>query len=69
MKLHEYIAQLKKLIADNPETANFDVIYSGDDEGNYYNQVYFSPTLGNYADGEFTDELEEDMKNNAVCIN
>lgn len=67
MTLKEYVDNLNKLIKERPETAEFDVVTSKDDEGNGYNLVYYSPTVGEYdaKDREFYPE----RKLNAVCVN
>lgn len=74
MTLNEYIEQLQHLIKENPLAANMEVIYSKDDEGNGYDGVYFSPTVGFFNDSEFipTDQMDEyeiEEDSNAVCIN
>ena len=73
MKLKQYLKELNKLIKDNPEALNMEVVYSIDDEGNGFQKVEFAPGLGNFEGrykGEFTtkDELR-DEKINAICIN
>ena len=67
MKLKEFADNINKLLKDRPETAEFDVVSSKDDEGNGYNLVYYEPSVGNYdtEDREFQSEI----KPNAVCIN
>ena len=66
MKFKEYVENLNKLIKDIPEVAEMQVVTSKDDEGDGYNLVHYSPTVGNYdGDGEFDEELEP----NAVCVN
>ena len=67
MKLKEYIKNLNDLIESRPETAEFDVVTSKDDEGNGYNLVQYTPSVGNYdkEDRDFTQEVEL----NAVCVN
>ena len=67
MKLKEFSENISKLLEDRPETAEFDVVTSADDEGNGYSLVHYSPSVGNYdeEDKEFTEET----KLNAVCIN
>lgn len=74
MTLNEYIEQLQNLIKENPLAANMEVIYSKDNEGNGYDGVYFSPTVGFFDDREFIptehmDEYEIEEDPNAVCIN
>ncbi|MES9841241.1 MAG: hypothetical protein ABW134_11865 [Candidatus Thiodiazotropha endolucinida] len=67
MKLKEFAENINKLLSERPETADFDVVTSRDDEGNGYNLVHYTPTVGNYdsEEREFTEEAEI----NAVCIN
>ena len=66
MKFKEYAENINKLLKERPEAADFDVVTSKDDEGNGYNLVHYSPSVGNYdEDGEFTAEKEL----NAVCVN
>jgi len=65
MKLREFVDNLTKLMGERPETAEFDVVTSQDDEGNGFSLVYYEPVIGNYKDGEFTSEVEV----NAVCVN
>ena len=75
MKLKEYIENLNLLIAENPEYAELDVIYSADDEGNQYFPVIYEPTIGFHQKGEFycPHEFEDfdlaDKKPNSICIN
>jgi hypothetical protein len=82
MKLKEYIEKLNKLIVENPESLEMDVITSSDDEGNSYNEVHFAPSLGRLdEDGEFDPlDLEEGEDQycgdasitdecNVVCLN
>jgi len=74
MKLKEFIDNLNKLIADDPEVLNLDVIFSIDDEGNGFNHINFSPSIGVFDDegnGDFIDEPgNHDKKDiNAICIN
>lgn len=66
MKLKEYIESLNDLIKENPELLEAEVIYSIDEEGNAYNEVYFGPSTGNYSNGDFDQESENI---NAICIN
>lgn len=67
MKLKEFVDNLTTLMSERPETAEFEVVTSRDDEGNGYDLVYYTPTVGNYCsdDKEFTPEPEL----NAVCVN
>jgi hypothetical protein len=67
MKLKEYVKNLNDLLEQMPETADFDVVTSRDDEGNGYNIVHYSPSVGSFdpEDKDFTEEKEL----NAVCVN
>lgn len=71
MKLRKYIADLQKLTNDYPD---LEVVYSADDEGNYYGKVEYSPSLGHYdhaerSFGQGEDENSKALEINAVCIN
>lgn len=66
MKLQEYVDNLNQLLKDRPETATLDVVTSCDDEGNGYNLVHYTPTVGHLdKDRDFSEEKEV----NAVCVN
>jgi len=64
MKLKDY---LKKFEDFDPE---LDVVYSADDEENYYNMVVFDPSLVHFIeeDNEIED-VDDDYPANAVCVN
>jgi len=71
MKLKDYIKQLQQVISANPKSADLDVIYAKDEEGNGFGHVYYSPTIGKY-DGSYDFEgydVGDKRKPNAVCIN
>lgn len=67
MLFKDYVSKLNQLLASRPETGDFEVVSSTDDEGNGFNLVHYDPSIGNYNhdDREFQDEIEP----NAVCIN
>jgi hypothetical protein len=77
MKLKEHLKNIQKLIKENPEAEDYEVISSIDDEGNGYNRVHFIPTIGIYDKNvnEFiptsqVDEWDrEESEVNSVCIN
>lgn len=48
MKLGELIQNLEDIVKDHPEYLDLDVVYSSDDEGNFYRYVYYSPSVGFY---------------------
>jgi hypothetical protein len=64
---------------DRPETADYKVVSSIDSEGNAYNDVYYSPSVGMMnEDNEFYNEEDEDgcaecrenqRYDDVVCIN
>jgi hypothetical protein len=66
MKLTEYIKHLQKIAETNP---NVEVVYASDSEGNNFDRVYFTPSLGKFEDGVFSDLEIEEKEINAVCIN
>lgn len=67
MTLREYIKTLQAIARENPKALNHTVIYSADDEGNYFEPVHYHPAACNF-DGERLDMAGE-KENNAVCIN
>lgn len=67
MKFKEYAENIAKLLIERPETAEFDVVTSRDDEGNGFNFVHYSPSVGFYAKEDKDFSVEE--PHNAVCVN
>lgn len=67
MIFKDYVAGLVMLLADRPETGEFQVVSSKDDEGNGYNLVSYDPSVGTY-DGD-DNSFREERGVNAVCIN
>ena len=80
--LQEHIKQCLVILRENPEAKDFLMVSASDEEGNGFEPVYFSPTLGIFTeDGEFYagDEDIEIFKEfhpevvhpkpNAICIN
>ena len=69
--LDEYIEVLltyKKLWKGN----KLKLIHAGDDEGNWFQEINYLPTIGRYENGEFealTAENCDDIIANAVCVN
>jgi len=82
LKLKEYVDNLVKILENNPEYGELDVVYSKDDEGNGFQKVSYTPAVGNH-DGEwcgdftaFNDSPDVDPEDtcdkediNAICIN
>ena len=75
MKFKEYLDNLKKYAKENPDSLNYDVITSVDDEGNGYNLVHYAPSKGIFEDREFIPEdgLEDYNRDkvdlNSICVN
>lgn len=74
MKLKDYLENLNKLVAENPEALDYKVLVASDEEGNNYDEVCYGPSIGFYdtRDFSFTDDSDSSRKNtilNAICIN
>jgi len=80
MKFKDYVNNLNKQLQLNPEIGEYETIYSIDDEGNAFHEVYYDElSIGHFSRGEFiskenVDEEPEyyekqDTTPNAVCIN
>ena len=72
MKLSEHIEACRKVLEAHGDLGCFSAI---DDEGNGYNEVVYSPTVGHMTDDKwdktFYDEdyMEDGQEINAVVIN
>ena len=68
MTLRKYLEDLASLIEQDERILDLPLVASSDDEGNSYNPVYYTPTLGyfNLEDKNFN---PEDNNPNAICIN
>lgn len=72
MTLKEYIESLQEFVKENPTSADLTVVTAKDSEGNGFWPVYYSPSIGNFHNNEFTAEEDfdgEDYEINAVCVN
>jgi hypothetical protein len=79
MTFAEYLKNLQELAEQRPEVLNFKVVFSTDDEGNSYDPIYYTPTVGYHFEDCFVSETQlnemepedrEEYKDiNAVCIN
>ena len=72
MKLREYIAKLQELEAIH---GDLEVVYSSDDEGNSFSNVYYSPSV-QFVDEECEviteDRIQEylpDEYKTIICVN
>jgi len=63
MKAKELIERLQELVIEH---GNLDLIFAGDNEGNNYEEVYYSASVCNYEDGE---REEPGEKPTHICIN
>ena len=76
MKLSEFCINLERLIKKHPEVLRMDVITSSDDEGNDFNRVFYSSSMGYFNNenndfmeiGEFEENPEPGYKL-VVCLN
>jgi hypothetical protein len=70
MKASELIKTLETL---KNKYGDLDLVYSVDEEGNYFNHIAFDAYAGYYDSGEFTpvggDDWDEDLNINAICVN
>ena len=71
MKLKDFLKNINELVKQNKELLELEVVYSVDDEGNEFQKVVFSPSIGTYEDGEFMVFEEDSHKGdlNVICIN
>lgn len=60
---------INAFVNENPDALNLEVIYSRDDEGNFFSPVFYSPTVGRFNRSENEFDQESILKPNAVCIN
>ena len=82
MKFKEFIENCQKFLEEHPEAGEFETIYAKDDEGNGYQGVYFTPSMGVKEEGWISewvsweniqeepddyDYTKDDL--NSVCIN
>lgn len=67
MKLKEFIKNLDKFVKENPKALDLDVVTSIDDEWNWYNRIYYEPSVGILDDLDFMESKVECA--NSVCIN
>jgi len=67
MTFKEYAENINKLLKERPETADLIVVTSKDDEGNGFNMVHYTPSVGNYDEEDR--DFNEEKKVNAVCVN
>jgi hypothetical protein len=67
MELKEYIGNLQEVLKEH---GNLEVVYSADDEGNYFGAVSFGPSIGTWneedqefsSEDQFKEQLEEEIE-------
>lgn len=79
MNLREYLEKLNKLVEENPNYLELEVIYSSDDEGNSYSNIHHEPTPVFIEEDEgdkycydkenYEEEYEEEFVPNSICVN
>jgi hypothetical protein len=78
MTFKEYVDTLNTILYERPGLGNLDVVYATDAEGNGYERVHYTPTLGFFDHGdfipdssfeEFQENYDEELIANAICIN
>lgn len=74
MKLRDYLESVNEQVKHNPEILDYDVVYSSDAEGNSFEEVFYTPTIGNFdrsgpSNGWNASFNSETDKPNAICIN
>jgi len=76
MKLRQYLKDMDEFTDKNPEALDYEVIASSDDEGNGFNKVFYSPTVGVFDGYDFEEmrvlDSADTLSENevfAVCIN
>ena len=67
----EHIEALQRIVKDNPEYKDMQIVYAVDSEGNNFSEVFFTAMAGHIENSEFTTitELSGDKKVNCICIN
>tara|TARA_R110000868_G_scaffold396698_1_gene668973 strand:- start:5708 stop:5926 length:219 start_codon:yes stop_codon:yes gene_type:complete len=72
MTVAEHINTLIQIVKNRPEVADFECIYSTDDEGNSHHKVLYTPTIMKVEsfDNQYI-EIEDckQTEGNALCIN
>jgi len=61
-----FVKNLNVFLEKYPETANHQVIFAADNEGNAFYPIVYAPSRGHYEHLDFDTDAET---SNAVCIN
>ena len=69
MRIQKISDLIKNLERIKEESGDLDLVFSVDDEGNAFDKIYFTPTVGYFQDRGFYTEQEYSMFEKVVCIN
>lgn len=76
MTLKQYLQNIETFVVNHPEALDYEVVSAADSEGNSFELVAYTPSIGQFDKGrhnhgEWTaeDNFEEGNEANAVCIN
>jgi len=71
MDLREFLKNINEMVAKNQDILDLVVVSSKDDEGNGFNIVNYSPSLGVYDvdEKDFSSEDSEDLTEDALFEN
>lgn len=64
-----YVEWINKLYVSRPDLHELQVITATDDEGNWFNEVYYKPTPGHFDAEAQAFYIEEGKKTNAIRLN
>ena len=67
MNFKQYVDGLNRKLEKHPESAEYQVVTSIDDDGNGFNVVNYAPSFGNYD--KDNKEFDGGGDINAVCVN
>ncbi len=73
MNFKEFVDGVNLFLKEHPEAGELLVITASDDEGNDFNQVSYTPSMGKHVPDEreflTSEQAGEKADPNAVCIN
>ena len=69
MKLKSFLYTLNTMVDSDPALGELEVVVASSDDGNSYNRVEFSPTVGIFDGQEQFAAKPDDTGCNAICVN
>lgn len=73
MLLKEWLKSLENMIKRDPNLLDYEIITASDDEGNDFNAVVYTPSIGIWTEEDEyipEDQIDEDQKGGKViCLN